>query len=285
MASRWHLLPVSRTERGNTDRPCPQKGEKKPHTSYADICWKWMAGLTQTWDGPDYSGYTEGWRWKYLPYLFLLPNLTKSSTSNMECVKSLSVQFSEKEKKRQHSRNSSSEASNRTWNHDSRFLASDRSNARGSARHAAITFCVIVEGTGPCGHLSSAHVDLKHTGRVSSEGTLGVFCCLRAAFTMFSGSRKACTLGEVRSSCSARFSVETCQRQKCDLMLVPCHYNISVAALFQACIEGKASPCFTFTWLLSWRITSGLIHSCSLDPSTQIFGLNQRCGAGQRLQP
>lgn len=30
------------------------------------------------------------------------------------------------------------------------------------------------------------------------------------------------------------------------------------------------------TWLLSWRITSGLIHNCSLDPNTDTLGLNHR---------
>lgn len=47
---------------------------------------------------------------------------------------------------------------------------SDQSNACRPAKHPAITFCVIVEGTGPCGHLSSAHVNLKH---ITIKGNIG----------------------------------------------------------------------------------------------------------------
>lgn len=112
---------------------------------------------------------------------------------------------------------------------------SDQSNARRPAEHPAITFYVIVEGTGPCGHLSSAHVNLKHISRVPSKEILGLFrktlyrkpiICLQAASTMFSVSKTPCTVREVCSAFKVCFSVAICKCQTCDIMSVQCNYNI-----------------------------------------------------------
>lgn len=75
----------------------------------------------------------------------------------------------------------------------------DQTNSCGCAKHQKITFCVIVEGTRSCRHLSSAHVNLKHINRIPIKGNihhinqmfvqeannLGCNSCLHAAFTMF----------------------------------------------------------------------------------------------------